>query len=434
MKKYIITLTEDEREQLEAMLAKDKAAARKLTRARIILKADSAPGSPAWTDAQISAALDVDPKTVANLRQTFVEESFEVALHGHSTRNHRRRRVDGECEARLIAALCGPAPEGYARWSLRLLADQAVTLGIVEEPISYETVRQTLKANELKPWLRKEWCIPPEQNGEFVCHMEDILEVYRRPLNPRRPLVCLDEMPYQLVSETRAPQPLRRSQAPRYDYEYKREGVANIFMVFAPLLGQRWVRVTQQRTRKDWAYLIRDLVDVCFPDAERIVLVMDNLNTHVGGALYEAFPPAEARRLLNKLEIHYTPKHGSWLNMAEIELSVLSRQCLDRRIGTLRLLERNVAAWTQARNACATTVDWQFTTADARIKLKRLHPVLAEGVLPAPVEVTAPGLSAAMQTKHVSKSRRDAVALVEQAAKKASSRSVAHPAVHGLFM
>jgi len=226
----------------------------------------------------------------------------------------------------------------------------------------------------------------------------------------------------------------RRSQAPRYDYEYKREGVANIFMVFAPLLGQRWVRVTQQRTRKDWAYLIRDLVDVCFPDAERIVLVMDNLNTHVGGALYEAFPPAEARRLLNKLEIHYTPKHGSWLNMAEIELSVLSRQCLDRRIGTLRLLERNVAAWTQARNACATTVDWQFTTADARIKLKRLHPVLAEGVLPAPVEVTAPGLSAAMQTKHVSKSRRDAVALVEQAAKKASSRSVAHPAVHGLFM
>jgi hypothetical protein len=376
--------------------------------------------------------LDVDPKTVANVRQTFVEESFEVALHGHSTRNRRRRRVDGECEARLIAALCGPAPEGYARWSLRLLADQAVALGIVEAPISYETVRQTLKANELKPWLRKEWCIPPEQNGEFVCHMEDILEVYRRPLNPKRPLVCMDEMPYQLVSETRVPPPLRRSQAQRYDYEYKREGVANLFMVFAPLLGQRWVRVTQRRTRKDWAYLIRDLVDICFPDAERLVLVMDNLNTHVGGALYEAFPPAEARRLLNKLEIHYTPKHGSWLNMAEIELSVLSRQCLDRRIGTLRLLERNVAAWTQARNACATTVDWQFTTADARIKLKRLYPVLAEGVRPPPVEVTALDVSAAIQTKHESKSRRDAVASVKQATR-ASSRSVAYPVVHGPF-
>jgi hypothetical protein len=255
-------------------------------------------------------------------------------------------------------------------------------------------------------------------------------EVYRRPLNPRRPLVCMDEMPYQLVSETRAPQPLRRSRARRYDYEYKREGVANIFMVFAPLLGQRWGRVTQRRTRKDWAYLIRDLVDVCFPDAERIVLVMDNLNTHVGGALYEAFPPAQARRILNKLEIHYTPKHDSWLNMAEIELSVLSRQCLDRRIGTLRLLERDVAAWTQARNARATTVDWQFTTADARIKLKRLYPVLVEGVQPPPAEVTAPGLSTAIQTKRASKSWREAAASVEQATK-ASSRIGARPVIHG---
>ena len=430
MKKYVITLTEDEREKLEAMLAKDKAAARKLTRARILLKADSASGSPAWTDARISEALDVDLKTVANLRQTFVEESFEVALHGHSTRNRRRGRVDGECEARLIAALCGPAPAGCARWSLRLLADQAVELGIVETPISYETVRQTLKANELKPWLKKEWCIPPEQNGEFVCHMEDILEVYQRPLDPRRPLVCMDELPYQLVSETRAPQPLRRSRARRYDYEYKREGVANLFLLFAPLLGQRWVRVTPRRTRKDWAHLIRDLVDVCFPDAERIVLVMDNLNTHVGGALYEAFPPTEARRLLNRLEIHYTPKHGSWLNMAEIELSVLSRQCLDQRIGTLRLLERDVAAWTKARNARATTVDWQFTTADARIKLKRLYPVLVEEVLPPPAEVTAPGWSAAIPTRRESKSRRDAAASVEQATK-ASSRNGTHPVVHG---
>ena len=430
MKKYVITLTADERGQLEAMLAKGKAAARKLTRARILLKADSVLGSPAWTDAQISEALDVDPKTVANLRQTFVEESFEVALQGHSTRNRRRGRVDGECEARLIAALCGPAPVGYARWSLRLLADQAVELGIVETPISYETVRQTLKANELKPWLKKEWCIPPEQNGEFVCHMEDILEVYRRPLSPRHPLVCMDEMPCQLVSETRAPQPLGRSRTRRYDYEYKREGVANLFMVFAPLLGQRWVRVTPRRTRKDWAYLIRDLVDVCFPDAERIVLVMDNLNTHVGGALYEAFPPAEARRLLNRLEIHYTPKHGSWLNMAEIELSVLSRQCLDQRIGTLRLLEHDVAAWSKARNARPTTVDWQFTTADARIKLKRLYPVLAEGVLLPPVEVTAPGLSAAVQAQRESTSRRKAAASVKQATK-ASRRSGAYPVVHG---
>jgi hypothetical protein len=376
MKKYVITLTENERTQLEAMLAKGKAAARKLTHARILLKADSSPGGPNWTDARIGEALDVDVRTVANARERFVLEGFEVALQGHSTRNHRQRRIDGECEARLIAALCGPAPEGYARWSLRLLANKAVELEILHEPISHEAVRQTLQANELKPWLKKEWCIPPEQSGEFVCHMEDVLEVYRRPLNPKRPLVCMDEMPYQLISETRLPLPPQPSQVQCQDYEYKREGVANIFIVFAPLLGQRWTRITKRRTYKDWAYLVRDIVDVLFPDAECIILVMDNLNTHVGGALYEAFPPDEARRILNKLEIHYTPKHGSWLNMAETELSVLSRQCLDRRIGTAQFLEREVFAWTQTRNVGATTVDWQFTTADARIKLKRLYPVI----------------------------------------------------------
>lgn len=376
MKKYVVTLTEEERTELSEMLTKGKAAARKLTHARILLKADSSPDAPAWTDEQISEALDVDVSTVANVRERFVLEGFETALGGHSTRNRRQRRIDGEREARLIAALCGPAPAGYARWSLRLLADKVVELEIIDEPTSYETIRQTLQENELKPWLREEWCIPPGQSGEFVCHMEDILEVYRRRSDPKRPLVCLDEMPYQLISETRIPLPLRPGQAKCHDYEYKREGVANIFMVFAPLLGQRWTRVTKRRTRKDWAYLVRDIVDILFPDAEVIILVLDNLNIHVGGALYEAFPPAEARRILNKLEIHYTPKHGSWLNMAETELSVLSRQCLDRRIATRELLTSEVSAWTQARNETMTTVDWQFTTDDARIKLKRLYPVI----------------------------------------------------------
>jgi hypothetical protein len=408
MKKYIITLTEEERTQLEAMLAKGKAAARKLTHARILLKADSSPGSPNWTDTRIGEALDVDPSTVANVRERFVLEGFAVALQGHSTRNHRQRRIDGECEARLIAALCGPAPAGYARWSLRLLADKAVELEIVNEPTSYETVRQTLQANELKPWLKKEWCIPPEQSGEFVCHMEDVLEVYRRPLDPRHSLVCMDEMPYQLISETRIPLSPQPGQVQCQDYEYKREGVANIFIVFAPLLGQRWTRVTKRRTYKDWAYVIRDIVDVLFPDAECILLVMDNLNTHVGGALYEAFPPAEARRILDKLEIHYTPKHGSWLNMAETELSVLSRQCLDRRIGTVHFLEREVSAWNRARNVSATTVDWQFTTADARIKLKRLYPVItvpAEGV-PPPLDTAAASPPVRTEIKRRFKPRR----------------------------
>ena len=430
MKRYIVTLTEAERAQLETMLAKGKAAARKLTHARIRLKADSSPEGPNWTDAQISEALEVDASTVANVRERFVLDSFEVALHGYSTRNGRQRRIDGECEARLIAALCGPAPAGYARWSLRLLADKAVELEITDAPISYETVRQALHANELKPWLKKEWCIPPEQNGEFVCHMEDILEVYRRPLDPKRPLVCMDEMPYQLISEVRVPLPMRPGHAQRQDYEYKRAGVANIFMVFTPLLGQRWTRVTKRRTRRDWAYLIRDVVDGVFPDAERIVLVVDNLNTHVGGALYETFPPAEARRILNKLEIHYTPKHGSWLNMAEIELSVLSRQCLERRIGTHKLLTCEVSAWNQARNTSATTVDWQFTTAKARIKLKRLYPVItiSKEDIPAPLSTTATP-PAKPKAKRKTRSHRRRSPAVQKMAR-SSNRNTTRFAVH----
>jgi len=408
MKKYVITLTEEERAQLETMLAKGKAAVRKLSHARILLKADSSPGGPSWTDARISEALEVDVSTVANVRERFVLEGFKVALHGYSTRNHRQRRIDGECEARLIAALCGPAPVGYARWSLRLLADKAVALKIIDDPTSYETVRQVLQANELKPWLKKEWCIPPKQSGEFVCHMEDILEVYHRPLDSKRPLVCMDELPYQLISETRTPLPPRPGQTQCCDYEYKREGVVNIFMVFAPLLGQRWTRVTKRRTYKDWAYLVRDIVDVLFPDAEPVVLVMDNLNTHVGGALYEAFPPDEARRILNKLEIHYTPKHGSWLNMAETELSVLSRQCLDRRIAAQQCLEREVSAWNRERNTSAIAVDWQFTTADARIKLKRLYPVIvvSEEDIPLPLSPAVALPPAKPEARHKTKSPR----------------------------
>jgi hypothetical protein len=431
MKKYVITLTKEERVQLETMLAKGKAAVRTLTHARILLKADSSPGSPSWADARISEALDVDVSSVANVRERFVLEGFEVALHGYSTRNHRPCRIDGECEARLIAALCGPAPAGYARWSLRLLADKAVELNLIDAPISYETVRQVLQANELKPWLKKEWCIPPEQSGEFVCHLEDILEVYRRPRDPKRPLVCMDELPYQLISETRTPLPPRPGQTQCCDYEYKREGVVNIFMVFAPLLGQRWTRVTQQRTYKDWAYLVRDIVDEVFPNAERVILVMDNLNTHVGGALYEAFPPDEARRILNKLEIHYTPKHGSWLNMAEIELSVLSRQCLDRRMATQQFLEREVSVWNQARNTSAATVDWQFTTADARTKLKRLYPVITVSAEDTPrlLGMTAARPPAQAEVKRKTKPRRR-VSPSARKAPRVSTRNAPRLVVH----
>lgn len=206
--------------------------------------------------------------------------------------------------------------------------------------------------------------------------MEDVLEVYHRPYNEKFPMVCLDETNRQLIAETRKAIPAKPGQNKRVDYEYRRNGVVNLFMMFEPLQAHRHVKVMDQRTRKDFAQCIRELVDVHYPDAEKIILVLDNLNTHSEGSFYEAFEPAEARRLAEKLEIHYTPKHGSWLNMAEIEIGVLSRQCLSQYIQSKEQMISEIGSWQQQRNYAEATVDWQFTTADARIKLKKLYPVI----------------------------------------------------------
>jgi hypothetical protein len=216
--------------------------------------------------------------------------------------------------------------------------------------------------------------IPPEQDAEFVARMEDILEVYHRPYDPKRPVVCLDEQPTQLIGETRRPIPVQPGQPARYDYEYERLGSATNFMLTEPLGGWRKVNVRETKTAIDLALEIRELLDVDYPDAETVVLVWDNLNTHTPASLYKAFEPAEARRLLARLEIHYTPKHGSWLDVAEIELSVFTKQCLARRIDNIDTLRREAKAWADARNAAQTGVDWQFTNEQARIKLKHLYP------------------------------------------------------------
>ena len=205
--------------------------------------------------------------------------------------------------------------------------------------------------------------------------MEDVLDVYTRPYDPRYPQVCLDETSRQLLADVTPPLPLVPGHPAKEDYEYERRGVVNLFLVCEPLRGWREVLVSDRRTRIDWAHCIRELVDVHYPDAERIVLVQDNLNTHTPASLYEAFPPAEAKRLADKLELHYTPKHGSWLNMAEIELSVLANQCLDRRLPDPDTLEQEVAAWVAERNAAIRSIHWRFTTDDARIKLDHLYPV-----------------------------------------------------------
>jgi len=218
------------------------------------------------------------------------------------------------------------------------------------------------------------WCIPPEQNAEFVCAMENVLETYKRPYDPRRPVVCMDEKPKQLVKETRAPIGCCKGQPRRFDYEYERNGTANVFVFVEPLKGWRRLEVTARRTKIDWAHQIRQLVDTDYPDAQRITLVMDNLNTHSPASLYEAFEPLEARRLIEKIEIVHTPKHGSWLNVAEVELAVLEKQSIGGRVPNTIELQMRVKSWAHDRNNATAKVNWQFTTAKARTKLRRLYP------------------------------------------------------------
>jgi transposase len=369
-KKYAVDLSKEEQELLNQLITSGTQRVRKTNHARILLKADAG-----WTDQAIAQALNVSIPTIQRVRQRFVEQCFEQALTPSSSRRRYQRLLDGVQEAYLIALACSTPPKGYQRWSLRLLAEKMVRLEYVHK-LSYETVRQVLAENELKPWLREEWCIPPKENAQFVYHMEDVLDVYLRPFDPRYPLVCFDETPVQLVSETRKAIPMKVGQPERWDYEYHREGTANLFMFFAPLHNWRHVEVTAHRTKEDWAKCMHDLVYVYFPQAERCVLVEDNLNTHDPSALYEVFPPAQAKGILDRLEFHFTPKHGSWLDMAEIELSVLSRQCLDRYISSPNMLLEEVNAWEVDRNTNGATVDWRFTTADVRIKLKKLYPII----------------------------------------------------------
>jgi hypothetical protein len=208
--------------------------------------------------------------------------------------------------------------------------------------------------------------------------MEDILDLYAEPYQPAYPVICFDELPYQMVSETQLPVPMQTGKPLRYDFEYRREGTCNLFMLLQPLAGWRHIQVTARRTKQDFAWCMQDLVEIHFPQAEKIRVVLDNLNTHSPAAFYEAFPPDQARRLTKKLEFHYTPEHSSWLNMAEVEISVLTEQCLDRRLGSLVIVVKEVGAWEAERNAARATIDWRFTIPNARDKLKKLYPVRDE--------------------------------------------------------
>jgi hypothetical protein len=239
--------------------------------------------------------------------------------------------------------------------------------------LSRETVRRRMAEDDLKPWLRKMWCIP-EVNGTYVARMEDVLDLYAEEPDPKNPVVCFDESPTQLIGEVREPIPGAPGQPERYDCEYKRNGTANLFVFLDAHKSWRYVKLTDQRTARDFAVCMRDLADIHYPDANRIRVVLDNLSTHTAGALYETFPAPEAHRILQRLEFHYTPKHASWLNMVEIEIGVLRGQCLDRRIGEREMLIAEIDAWQRRRNASGARITWKFTTEKARDKLARAYP------------------------------------------------------------
>ena len=362
VKKYVVRLSDEEREQLEALIRKGKSPAQRLLKARILLKADVSEAGEGWSDSRIIKALDTSASMVYRVRKQLVEEGFEAVLSRKQRATPAVARIfDGEKEAKLIALACSKPPKGRARWTLRLLENKVVEL---EHCRSRQRLndRTDAQKNILKPHRRQCWVIPPKANSAFVAAMEDVLAVYTRPHDPDCPLVCLDETSKQLLAETRVPIPMKPGRPARFDYEYERNGTANLFMMFAPLEGWRHVKVTDRHTAVDYAHVLKDLADVHFANARTIVLVQDNLNIHSKASLYEAFPAAEARRLVERFEWHYTPKHGSWLDLAESELGVLSSQCLDRRIPDKQTLIDEIAAWEHDRNANHTKANWHFTT------------------------------------------------------------------------
>lgn len=364
--RYRVELSQAERDELKALLSGGRQSARKLKRAQILLAADGG-----ISDEAIARSVAVGGSTVYRTKRSFVLGNLEAAL-SEEPRPGAPRKLAGKEEALLVATVCSEPPAGRTRWTLDLLAGEMVRL-TQHESVSRETVRRRLVENELKPWREVMWCIP-ELNGEYVARMEDVLDLYAQAADPAHPVVCFDESPTQLIGEVRQPIAAEPGKPRRYDCEYKRNGTANLFIFLDVHRPWRKVKVTDSRTCVDFAVCMRELSDKHYPKAERIRVVLDNLSTHTAGALYQAFPPDEARRVLRRLEFHYVPKHASWLNMVEIEIGVLRKQCLDRRIDNKEKLVREIAAWERQRNASRARVKWMFTTDKARAKLGRAYP------------------------------------------------------------
>jgi len=364
--RYIVELDEAERERLHKMVRQGSERARRLKRAQVLLAAERGE-----SDVVIARTLSVGTSTVYRTKRRLVEEGLDAAL-AEAPRPGRERKLSGEEEALLVAIACSAPPQGSARWTLELLAGEMVRR-TEHDALSGETVRRRLAEQQLKPWQRKMWCIP-KVDAEYVARMEDVLALYTTPCASRHPVVCFDETPVQLLGETRVPVPARPGQVARFDYEYRRQGTANLFVFLDAHRAWRHVEVTSRRTSADFARQMHALAFEHYPEAEKIRVVLDNLSTHKAAALYETFEPKLARAVLERLEFHYVPKHASWLNMVEIEIGVLVRQCLDRRIPDRETLAREIAAWQHRRNDAGARVQWMFGIEQAREKLAKVYP------------------------------------------------------------
>ena len=372
-KEYIVRLTDEERALCEDTLKRLGAASQKARRAHILLLAD-VDGPDAWSDAEIAKTCRCRTATVESVRRRCGLEGFERALNGKQRDAPPvPKLLDGQQGAESIALRLGPPLEGYAQWSLRLLARCVVELGIVES-ISHETVSQTLK-NGLCGRKLQYWVNPPEADAEFAAGLEGVLATYAQPYDAQRPVLCMDEQPVQLVRETRTPVEAPAAHPRRVDHEYERAGTAAVFMFTEPLAAWRGVTARSQRTKVDWAEEVAAWLDGRYAHCERVTLVCEHLNTHTPGAFYKAFEPGRARDLVRRLEFRYTPTLGSWLNVAKSELSALTRQCMHgRRIGNLEELRREIGAWATDVNERQRGVDWQMTVTAARYKLKSVYP------------------------------------------------------------
>lgn len=377
---FRVHLAESERKKIQSLKRKKGLSFQAKVRLNIILMADEAKWKKEPTYDEIAAKAKSSKKTVIDTLRKFCSDGVEAAITPHRNPNSDvgNLKVTGDVEAHIIAKACSSAPAGHSRWTTSLLAEAPYIVlddNVTETlNLSRSTINRALNRNHLRPHLNDYWCIPPEEDAEFVAAMERVLDVYHRPYNSARPLFCIDEKPYQILGESREPLPMRVGDIQKIDSEYVRNGTVSITCIIEPHTGRIEHFVKPTRTAVDFAEHLKYIADDLAPNAEIITLVMDNLNTHSGASLYKAFEPHEARRIARRFEFVYTPKHGSWLDIAEIGLCIMTRQCLERRIPSIEALAEELDAWNDTYSKHQMPIDWQFSLEDARVKLRRLYP------------------------------------------------------------